>query len=289
MSFILDALQKDQLEQQPQPTPTGMLHPPKPAPVKRWGLWLLGAALLINAAVIGWYLLSQKSSTTDGSNGSNVAPSIPGAQRELSIAPASLPLNSVPITAAPNNAANKQPRSNSLPKRSPVRNPVAAAAPTRTTPKTRPSKTATTVPTTGSGRVLSPEQAAQMGIGDELLSTPNKTQNSPASQTTSTVSPTPRSRTTPAAKTEPANSRASNTITIAELPTAARNGFPPLEFSTHIFADDPSMRAVVVNDKRLVEGEQMGELVLRAVTEEGVVFGYRNHRVAVSVVELWAD
>jgi hypothetical protein len=137
--------------------------------------------------------------------------------------------------------------------------------------------------------VLSPEQAAQMGIGDDLLSTQNPTQNNSTGQPTSTVSPTPRISTTPAAKTEPTNARAANAITIAELPKAARNAFPQLEFSTHIFADDPSMRAVVVNDKRLVEGEQLGELILRAVTEEGVVFGYRNHRVAVSVVELWAD
>ena len=125
---------------------------------------------------------------------------------------------------------------------------------------------------------MSPEQAAQMGIGGSLLDDDGLASNTPAAE--------PRaSSAAPATSTQPS----SNAIRVDQLPPAARDSFPTLEFSTHIFADDPSMRAVVVNDKRLTEGEQLGELVLRAVTEEGVIFGYRSHRVAVSVVELWAE
>lgn len=295
MSFILDALQKDQVEQRPQTVPTGALPPARPSPAKRWGPWLIGAALLVNAGVLAWYLLGQQSTS------SNVAPSEPGARRELVIAP---PSNN---NTQPMNEANEQPigapRADRIPRRTPVRNPTRnpVAAPTRdnatTASRPRPTRTPTpaarnTTPSTasnaasstGAGRVLSPEQAAKMGIGDDLLNAPTQS-TTQASRPASTASS--NSQTNAAA--EPSSSASANTVTIAELPTAARNSFPELEFSTHIFADDPSMRAVVVNDKRLTEGEQLGELILRAVTEEGVVFGYRNHRVAVSVVDLWAD
>lgn len=275
MSFILDALQKDQVEQQqPQPTPVGMLPPSKPSPTKRWGLWLLGLALLVNAGVLVWYLQSQESTPR---RVSDVAPSVPGTQRELAMGPASKPT-----------PPQRNDQSSSIPKRTPVRtpdrNPV--AAPTReparnttsrgSTPKATPAPNPAPKPNTGAGRVLSPEQAAKLGIGNDLLDA----QKQASAQTSNTQTAT---------KAPAKSPRASNAITIAELPTAARNSFPELEFSTHIFADDPSMRAVVVNDKRLTEGEQMGELILRAVTEEGVVFGYRKHLVAVSVVDLWAE
>lgn len=275
MSFILDALQKDQVEQQPQPTTTGMLPPPRPSPVKRWGMWLIGAALIINAGVLAWFLLGQQE---DQPKLANVAPTVPGAQRELSMAPKP--------AAAP--AEERL-----LPKRTPVRAPARqpARAPqvssrqpaprAQSRPQPRPQPRPQAAPA-GAGRVLSPEQAAQMGIGEGLLedpvATPSPSTNTSAN-TNSNRAPAPVAKAT----------AASDAITIEQLPPAARNSFPELEFSTHIFADDPSMRAVVVNDKRLTEGEQLGELVLRAVTEEGVVFGYRSHRVAVSVVELWAE
>ncbi len=290
MSFILDALQKDQVEQQPQAVPTGALPPARPSPAKRWGPWLIGAALLVNAGVLAWYLLGQQAPST------TVAPSVPGAQRELAMRP---PTNSnaQPISQPADQpmrpaAAERIPRR--TPVRTPIRNPV--AAPTRdnatTASRPQPSRTPASAPSTasnatsnsGAGRVLSPEQAAKMGIGDDLLGAPTQ-----STAQASRPAPTDPSDGQNNAAAPAPSSASANTVTIAELPTAARNSFPQLEFSTHIFADDPSMRAVVVNDKRLTEGEQLGELILRAVTEEGVVFGYRNHRVAVSVVDLWAE
>lgn len=297
MSFILDALQKDQVEQQPQAVPTGALPPLRPSPVKRWWPWIIGAALLVNAGVLAWYLLGQQAPT------SNVAPSVPGAQRELAITPPTSS-NAQP-TSRPAEQTTNVAGTDRIPRRTPVRNPRRnpVAAPTRdsaasasrsqptrtpaarnTASNTSSNSTSSSASNSGAGRVLSPEQASQMGIGDDLLDEPNQA----AAQASRPV-PTESNNTQTDPAPKPRSSASANTVTIAELPTAARNSFPELEFTTHIFADDPSMRAVVVNDKRLTEGEQLGELILRAVTEEGVVFGYRDHRVAVSVVDLWAD
>ncbi len=75
--------------------------------------------------------------------------------------------------------------------------------------------------------------------------------------------------------------------TLGNLPTAARARFPGLTFSTHIYADDPSLRAVVVNGERLTEGERLGALRLDGITEEGVVFEFERWLVAVSVFDSW--
>ena len=75
--------------------------------------------------------------------------------------------------------------------------------------------------------------------------------------------------------------------TLAALPTSVRRRFPQLDFTTHIFADDPALRAVVVNGSRLMEGDRLGELTIHEITEEGAVFVFERYLVAVSVLEGW--
>lgn len=74
---------------------------------------------------------------------------------------------------------------------------------------------------------------------------------------------------------------------LSSLPDAARRRFPALSFSTHIYADDAELRAVVVNGRRLVEGDRLGELQLERITEEGAVFLFEGRRVEVGVLDDW--
>jgi len=74
---------------------------------------------------------------------------------------------------------------------------------------------------------------------------------------------------------------------LAGLSAAARRRFPELSFSTHLYANDASMRAVVVNGERLSEGDRLGNLVLTNITETGVVFSFENYLVTVSVLDDW--
>jgi hypothetical protein len=76
-------------------------------------------------------------------------------------------------------------------------------------------------------------------------------------------------------------------LALSDLPTSARNRFPGLAFSTHIYAEDPALRALVVNGNRLTEGDRFGVLELVEVTEEGAVFGFENYLVNVSVLDTW--
>ena len=74
---------------------------------------------------------------------------------------------------------------------------------------------------------------------------------------------------------------------LANLPSAARGRFPGLAFSTHIYAEDPTLRALVVNGTRLTQGDRFGTLELVEITEEGAVFGFENYLVDVSVLDTW--
>jgi hypothetical protein len=58
-------------------------------------------------------------------------------------------------------------------------------------------------------------------------------------------------------------------------------------FSTHIYAEEADLRAIVVNGIRLQEGDRVENLRLEEITEEGAVFAFENQLVSVSVLETW--
>lgn len=80
---------------------------------------------------------------------------------------------------------------------------------------------------------------------------------------------------------------ASEPVPVSSLTGEQRARFPALAFSTHVYADDADLRAVVVNGTRLQEGDRLGNLRLLEITENGVVFRFENRLVSVSVLDEW--
>ena len=76
-------------------------------------------------------------------------------------------------------------------------------------------------------------------------------------------------------------------IPVSSLPSSQRARFPELSFSTHIYADDADLRAIVVNGTRLEEGDRLGNLSLSEITEDGAVFRFEGRLVQVSVLDGW--
>ena len=59
-------------------------------------------------------------------------------------------------------------------------------------------------------------------------------------------------------------------------------------FSTHVYADDPSMRAVTMNGKRFVEGDTISPgVTLKEITESGVVLDVNGRAVRLDVLQDW--
>ncbi|MCZ6460456.1 MAG: general secretion pathway protein GspB [Gammaproteobacteria bacterium] len=105
----------------------------------------------------------------------------------------------------------------------------------------------------------------------------------PAAQQAPAVLPT---ETVQVGQIEPAPLRR---LALAALPAAVRREFPQLVFSTHVYADDPALRAVVVNGQRLTEGNSLGGLYLNEITENGVVFATGDYLVDIAVLDDWQN
>lgn len=59
-------------------------------------------------------------------------------------------------------------------------------------------------------------------------------------------------------------------------------------FSTHVYADDPTLRAVTLNGRRFVEGDTISAGVqLKQITETGVVLDIDGRSVAMDVLQDW--
>ncbi len=94
----------------------------------------------------------------------------------------------------------------------------------------------------------------------------------------------------PLAKPAPARPRpAPRPIDVAlqDLPDDVRARFPGLAFSTHIYAEDADLRAIVANGERLQEGDRVRGLEIVAITETGVVLAFERYRVSVPILSDW--
>jgi general secretion pathway protein B len=68
----------------------------------------------------------------------------------------------------------------------------------------------------------------------------------------------------------------------------ADSASPQMSFSTHVYADDPTMRAVTLNGRRYVEGDTLSAgVVLKQVTETGVVLDMNGQIIAMDVLQDW--
>jgi len=65
-------------------------------------------------------------------------------------------------------------------------------------------------------------------------------------------------------------------------------GAPRYPFSTHVYASDPSMRAVTLNGRRYTEGDTIDAGVrIKEITETGVVLDVGGRSVSVDVLQDW--
>ncbi len=105
------------------------------------------------------------------------------------------------------------------------------------------------------------------------------------------VQPDASSRTTASTQTseQPSTeSVAAQAVRPASLPAQVQSRLPRLSFSTHIYADDPAFRRVVVNGERAVEGDPLGpDLWLQEITDTGVVIRFEDHLVRLDILQDW--
>jgi general secretion pathway protein B len=69
----------------------------------------------------------------------------------------------------------------------------------------------------------------------------------------------------------PAPTPAHDLPRIAELPASQRERLPALKMTMHMWNADPARRFVIVDGRRLVEGDRVGDATVRTIDADGVV------------------
>jgi len=296
MSYILEALRKSESERHQGEVPNLGASPMlihagrRERPV--WPYWLAGA-LILNAAVVGAWLLGSRSAST-GSSVTN-ATSIPN--------PAvSEPVASTSAVTAPQALAEEM-----------YPAPVTAIAPPPVTqqmyalPGAIPGLATPTQQATGASRNIPGYPTAQPRASAEanwevvtpsrqgaepLLITPNSARQSLAydpelgyMDDTAPVSLTASSMTS--LSQVPADTPAIDVPRIDELPRSFQARVPALTFNSHIYSSDPSARRVMVNNVYLREGQPFKGMVVQEITDEGAIFVMDGVMFEVSSVRGW--
>jgi general secretion pathway protein B len=142
--------------------------------------------------------------------------------------------------------------------------PTAPIAPSPTVPAVASPPESTTANDRTASRVnLSPPQAAVQAV-----------ENPPPP---SYQAEKPDVETTPATRVDPISGTTSENV-----PT------PTYSFSTHVYATDPSMRAVTMGGRRFVEGDTIGPgVTIKEITESGVVLDINGRTVPIDVLQDW--
>ena len=76
-------------------------------------------------------------------------------------------------------------------------------------------------------------------------------------------------------------------LALGDLPSAARGRFPGIAFSTHIYAEDRDLRAIVANGRRLTEGESIRGLRIEEISATGVLLRFEDYLVDVPMTTDW--
>jgi general secretion pathway protein B len=71
-------------------------------------------------------------------------------------------------------------------------------------------------------------------------------------------------------------------------PTTNEMELANLSFSTHVYASDPTKRAVTLNGRRLMEGDSISKgVVIKEITETGVILEVNGREVPLEVLQDW--
>ena len=76
---------------------------------------------------------------------------------------------------------------------------------------------------------------------------------------------------------------------IADLPEDVKRDLPTISFAGHVYSSSKSQRSVMLNGKKMREGEELAKgLVLDQITVEGVVFRTQGYRFKLGALQDWS-
>lgn len=70
---------------------------------------------------------------------------------------------------------------------------------------------------------------------------------------------------------------------LSDLSTTDRQQLPPLKMSMHMWGPDSARRFAIIDGTRVGEGDRIGETVVEAIDQDGVVLAWNGLRLRVPV------
>jgi general secretion pathway protein B len=256
MSYILDALKRSEDERQRRrPSATEMLAAPGARKGRSPWLAVAVAAVVLNAALGGWYLWHESAAT---------------AQRAMAPAADNRATPAEPNTARTDSSAHEQKPSPGRDKRTAPKEEAASASTVAmndkplTAPASREPGTAPPPPEHKA------DAATSKTAGDPRKRDTAKTASAKPSQDAGEPAP------------EKAAAKASKTTRVpllAELPASFRQSLPRLTVNIHVYSPKPASRFVLVDMKRYREGQTLdGGIRLERITPDGMVLQWQGRR-----------
>ena len=76
---------------------------------------------------------------------------------------------------------------------------------------------------------------------------------------------------------------------VSELPESVRKQIPSIEFGGHVYSSKVKRRSVMINGKRMREGEAVGSgLLLTKITPQGAEFEFQGYRFRLNALQDWS-
>jgi general secretion pathway protein B len=277
MSFILDALKKSENDRQRQNGPA--LFEVRVAPPRtRLPTWAvaLGALLLVNLGVVGWLLLKRPAvaaATSPQTSAPSATPTAPAVPPPAYAQPMPVPqpqqYAAVPQYYAPPQQPGGMPVQ-------PQALPPGAYMQPQPNPYQQPAWPQPALPNEGSQLRAAPYGGGTAGtFGAPSYAEPQAMESYNPDDYAPAIEP-PR----PPASEGPVYARRG---TESGLPTydeaSTRVNLPDLRMDLHVYSPDPTKRFVLMNMKRLNEGDATPEGVkLESITVDGAILSYKGSR-----------
>ena len=88
---------------------------------------------------------------------------------------------------------------------------------------------------------------------------------------------------TPAPASPAPSTPANSVLRLSDLSAEERKSLPPLKLSMHMWNPDPARRFVILDGKRIGEGDRIGDAVVAAITTDGVELDWNGRRLQVPI------
>jgi len=258
MSLVLEALRKQQADTDPGAAVTLAIHAEQQRRQRTW-VAVLAVALLLNAAVFAWLFrdtlfgieIAGAPVAVESGAPVDVGAVAPGAVVASGMPPPTpdMGVRGAPIGVTPNGVAPGGIAQTGIAPTGTVPSQAASAGAPQPPPVALPFDPATGL------QAAAPTNAG--GIAPSVLPAPE---------------PPPR---------------VLERVDLDSLPPGPRSRFPGIAFSTHVYAEDPTLRAIVVNGDRMQEGDRIGDLLIQEITEQGVILEFESYLVEVPVFTDW--